>query len=149
MKQLVMKQMVKQTINLATLLGATLALTACAISSQEGPSNMGKPGVVTQDNQENLMSAILNEIGAAKASELSQCKVLPVGQRPCGGPARYLAYSTITSDQATLEMLAQRYNALSAELNEQEGLMSTCEVMPEPTVQLVNGQCTISQSASQ
>lgn len=62
-----------------------------------------------------------------------ECRVLPVGQRSCGGPAGFRAYSSTASDVPALHQAARRHARAQAKLDEAEGAMSTCEVLPEPT----------------
>ncbi|WP_404341589.1 hypothetical protein [Pseudoalteromonas mariniglutinosa] len=41
-----------------------------------------------------------------------QCKVLEVGERACGGPSRYLVYSTLHTQQQQAEQLAKQVTNL-------------------------------------
>ena len=119
-----------------TLLGACL-LAACNNEQMTRESNQNDT-VPDEVNIEaataDTMAALLNEIrataGVARAENPDQCKLLPVGQRPCGGPERFILYSTAVADEAKLNDLAQRYNAMAAQRNEEEGLMGTCEFLP-------------------
>ncbi|HEA17687.1 MAG TPA: hypothetical protein ENH88_14850 [Pseudoalteromonas prydzensis] len=59
-----------------------------------------------------------------------QCKVLEVGQRACGGPSRYMVYSTLNTEQEKAEQLAQQINALEADNNKSNGLTDCLPVLP-------------------
>src|SRR5688572_25816000 len=40
----------------------------------------------------------------------NQCKAVGIGKMHCGGPSRYLNYSTKTVDEADLDVLVSEYN---------------------------------------
>ena len=90
---------------------------------------------------EEARARIDSAIGGAEASTLSQCALVAVGARPCGGPRAYLAYSNAVTDSAALVALAAVYERLDRERNEAEGLVSTCELMEPPDLALENGRC--------
>jgi hypothetical protein len=76
------------------------------------------------------------------ASSLSDCRLLPLGNAPCGGPAFYHVYSVRSSNTGALETLAAEHRELASTLNQSEEVMGICAVTPEPTLVLANGQCT-------
>lgn len=90
---------------------------------------------------EEVALAIDREVGNADASSLNQCRLIPIGDKPCGGPWGYLVYSTEESDVATIESLVEKYNKLDRIRNEKEGRMSTCDVATEPELTLTEGAC--------
>ena len=90
---------------------------------------------------EEARARIDSAIGGAEASALSQCALIPVGARPCGGPRAYLAYSTAETDSAALAALVAVYDRMDSERNEAQGLVSTCELMMPPDLALEAGRC--------
>lgn len=88
-----------------------------------------------------MNNAIRSMVGVAAATDLSQCRMLEVGARPCGGPEYYIAYSTENVDQDTIETMAAEYTELRRWLNEEQQMMGTCEVIPEPKLSLQGGVC--------
>ena len=86
-------------------------------------------------------------IGAAAADHSAQCKIVGVGQKPCGGPAFYLPYSTKDVDEAKLLSQIEAYNQLAKAHNERSGMMSDCAIVPVPQVALVGGFCKIGAGA--
>ena len=108
--------------------------------SREG----GAEAQVTPPSPQTLEEArarIDSAIGGAAASTLSQCALVAVGARPCGGPREYLAYSTAETDSSALATLAAVYERMDRERNEAQGLVSTCELMQPPDLVLENGRC--------
>ena len=90
-----------------------------------------------------LRREVLALIADKSADNVQQCLVLPLGHKPCGGPAEYVAVSTKGKDQAALLKKLEAYNQAAEAENLRLGRMSDCAVVPKPQVQLVNGQCTL------
>jgi len=90
-----------------------------------------------------LRREVLALIADKGADNVQQCLVLPLGHKPCGGPAEYVAVSTKGKDQAALLKKLEAYNQAAEAENLRLGRMSDCAVVPKPQVQLVNGQCTL------
>jgi hypothetical protein len=71
-------------------------------------------------------------IGDAACDTDAQCRTVGIGLKPCGGPAAYRAWSTLRTDEKTLQA------AVTAQADTQrreqiiEGRVSTCEVVPDP-----------------
>jgi hypothetical protein len=116
---------------------ASLVAGACA----QPPAAADPPGSVREQ--------ITAEIGDARCSETAQCRTLPLASRPCGGPERYLAWSSARSDGARLAALAERDAAERRAANEQSGLASTCEFRPDPGAQCVASRCVLRASPRQ
>lgn len=81
-------------------------------------------------------------IGEPKATDINSCKLLEVGQKACGGPQRYIVYSSESiSNEKRLIDLVRRYNQLTLEHSQDK--VSTCEFVSRPEVRLVNGMCKV------
>lgn len=99
------------------------------------------PEIQQDMNLEEISIEINAEVGDANAEDLSQCNILPIGAKPCGGPWGYLVYSTQESNTARLKTLIERYDKLDEIRNKEEGRNSTCDVSSPPELELRNGQC--------
>ena len=75
---------------------------------------------------------VRTRIGPAVCSVDSDCRALPMGARPCGGPSGYLPYSIRGTDEGPLARLSADHRKLSEELNLQRQAVGTCEVAAEP-----------------
>jgi hypothetical protein len=115
----------------AGLAACTLGLAATSFAA--GPA----------DELAALRAEILALIGGAPCANLVHCRALPLGRRPCGGPAEYVAYSSFLSDRALLEAKAYEYTFLYEEQASREPLAGTCVVLPEPRLQCVDRRCRI------
>ncbi|MFN0316475.1 MAG: hypothetical protein ACKVQA_15745 [Burkholderiales bacterium] len=84
---------------------------------------------------------ILSLIGQAPCRNIVHCRLLPLGRRPCGGPAEYLAYSSGFSDRTALETKASEYAFLLEEI--QSGQVGACVVLPEPQAVCIDNRCRV------
>ncbi|KFZ31379.1 hypothetical protein IDSA_01265 [Pseudidiomarina salinarum] len=80
-------------------------------------------------------------VGVPYADDLSQCRLIAVGSRPCGGPEYYLPYSTKSVDPDVIEPLVNSYTELQSWFHEEHQVMGTCEVVPEPNLTINDGIC--------
>lgn len=63
----------------------------------------------------------------------SECTVLPIGARACGGPGGYTAYAISSSNSDEIHSLAQLTTTLQRKYNEQNQIMSICSIVPQPS----------------
>ncbi|MDP4536998.1 hypothetical protein Q3O60_12420 [Alkalimonas collagenimarina] len=96
-----------------------------------------------------MRSEIMAMIGDAKADDVSQCRVIGFGHKPCGGPAEYIAYSVKSSNETVLQQKINSYNKAAEAENIRLGRMSDCAIVPEPQVSLVDGQCKLTGTSKQ
>ena len=96
-----------------------------------------------QNSLQAMRAEILALVGDAKADDVSQCRVVGFGSKPCGGPASYIAVSVKDGNESVIMALINKYNAAAKAENERLGLMSNCAVVPKPAVVLENGVCTL------
>ena len=115
------------------------AAPAAAASAGEGRAAVGAPprAPAAPDPTIEQRAEILRLIGLASCRDDSQCRALPVGSKPCGGPETYLAWSVAATQVGQLEALAGRYKEARAARNQRLGMMSDCAVVPEPAVRCV------------
>ena len=92
-----------------------------------------------------VRAAMLSAIGDAPCARSEQCRAVPVGAKPCGGPRGYLAYSVTTTDSARLATIVGEYTRLDAENNRRTGAISDCSITPRPPVACTAGRCVLSR----
>ncbi|RSZ56905.1 hypothetical protein HF313_05465 [Massilia atriviolacea] len=90
-----------------------------------------------------LGERITAEIGDAACDNASQCRTLPVGSKPCGGPAGFLPWSAKRSNGELLARLAADQAAEEKKQNEKSGMMSTCSVEQDPGATCTAGKCVL------
>ena len=110
-----------------------------------GPGSAAAPAVPAQGGTLDQIRAL---IGNASCSDASQCRVLPIGARPCGGPEGYLAYSTSSAPEDQLLALAERHKQERARVHAESGVLSDCRVMPAPSAVCIAGTCQLAKPNS-
>jgi hypothetical protein len=116
---------------LAFVLSLLLLLTVRPAGSQQSDAQ----------RLEALRRMIEQEIGIPNANDPTQCKLIPFGSKPCGGPWGYLVYSTLKTDQSRLKQLVSDFNQLQKKMNEEGKILSDCAIAPEPKLEFADGVC--------
>jgi len=133
-----------------------LACTACATRA-DGPSPnqpptaqaaAPAPSAPSAPASGDTLARIHALVGKAECTSDSQCQVLPIGARACGGPAGHLAYSTAHADATELQALAERYRADQQAGNQRSGMVSTCRMLPTPVVSCRANTCQLGEAAA-
>lgn len=137
---------------------AILLLLACAACTTraDGPAANPAPlpvaGAAAAQPATPAPSATLAQlqalVGKAECSSDSQCQVLPVGAKACGGPASYLAWSTANTDAGAVQALAERYRSEQQASNESSGRVSNCRVLPVPAAACRANTCQLTEAAA-
>jgi hypothetical protein len=115
-------------------LSLLVVLAGCAAPDRAQPSAAG---------QSDTLARIHALIGTPGCSADSQCRSLAVGERPCGGPESYLAYSTARATDAELQALGASYRAERRKANAEAGRVSDCRFMPDPGALCRAGTCVL------
>lgn len=102
-----------------------------------------------------IITTKINNTINTEASDLSQCKVLPVGKNACGKTAGYIIYSVETTDMNRYNSLVATREKVSAIttpvskllrwlLTDDSDLLyiSTCDLEMPPAIEIVDGKCT-------
>ncbi|MGX5913540.1 hypothetical protein ACR0ST_02225 [Aliidiomarina sp. Khilg15.8] len=103
-----------------------------------------------ETQREDLAKSIQGRLTTA-ANDIAHCALLEYGHRPCGGPQSYLPYSTqemSAEERKQLLLDTERYNKLVQQINAKKGMMGTCEVLPKPQLELIDGECTTTGRSS-
>lgn len=81
-------------------------------------------------------------VDSGVCSENSDCDYIAFGSKACGGPKKYLVFST----SINVELLQQKvatYNALENSFNKKWGIISDCSVPTPPlNATCIAGKCT-------
>lgn len=101
---------------------------------------------VESSQPKDLYSQIQQTISIEGCSSSADCALLAVGNKPCGGPEAYLAYSKNNTDVAKLEDLGQQYSEQRKKYNQVNQVMGICVVTPKPGVSCVRNQCLTNSS---
>lgn len=126
-----------------------LACTACATRA-DGPSatQVPAPAEAAAPASPGSLGWIQTLIGKAECTSDSQCQVLPIGAKACGGPASHLAYSTAHTNTAELQALAERYREEQQAGNQRSGMVSNCRMLPTPVASCRANTCRLGEAAA-
>lgn len=93
-----------------------------------------------------VLALIRAEVGDALCESDQQCKTLAVGEKDCGGPEYWLAWSTKLSQGETLKARATELAGMQRRRNEASGSRSNCRFMPDPGAICVAKRCVLKTS---
>lgn len=113
----------------ATVCAWALCAAACAAPSATDP----------------MQAALERLIGDAACDHDSQCRTLPVGHSACGGPERWLPWSTKVTDEARLRELLVRPVGGNLPPPARPQGYSICVVLPDPGAVCQAGRCVLRQ----
>ena len=103
----------------------------------------GRSQPADSERLEELRRMIDREIGVPYADEPTQCKLIPFGSKPCGGPWGFLVYSTLKTDETRLKQLISEFNQLQKKMNEEGKILSDCALAPEPKLEFLGRRCSV------
>lgn len=96
------------------------------------------PSQASDSDMEGLIEQLA---GDRRCEQTSDCRVIGVGSKECGGPRRYLIYSLPAPAENELKAKVAALNELDRELHEELGTVSDCTVVEPPIVACVDGYC--------
>ena len=117
-----------------------LLLTASACGSAPKQDAAPAPG------NAGLLAQIQAEVGAAACDSTQQCQTIAIGAKACGGPERYLAWSSKDNDGKKLKALAQAQAEASRKQQQADGMMSTCSIVTDPGATCEAGRCVLQKN---
>lgn len=115
---------------------ATARLAAPAAPADAGPQATA------------LATQLQQAIGDAACSTDAQCHTIAWGTKACGGPERWVAWSSMKSDAGTVQQLAERYGAARRADHLRTGGMSTCSIVADPGARCVAQHCALTTEAA-
>lgn len=128
-----------------TLSIASVVMLAITVSSCGARSSTPSLGDVTDPSLDSIRVAIRALTGDRACSDVSQCRSVAFGSKPCGGPWSYLVYSTVVTDSNMLARMVSEYNAYEAQENERLGRSSDCQMVVDPRLDCVQNRCAAVQ----
>ncbi len=123
----------------AALLLALLFGVIAGCGANRGDSDFGQAPTESLDT---LRATALELIGEPVCENVSQCRSIAFGSKPCGGPWSYVAYSTQATDSAKLAAAVAEYNGREAQLNRELGRASDCRFVGPPKLACVASRCS-------
>jgi len=130
-------------LNKFLLLGAIAGLMSLTQSCSQANSEN-----TTKASPQDLYAQIQQVASTEGCSTSADCGLLPIGNKPCGGPEAYMAYSKNNSDVDALKKMGQQYADMREQYNKDNQMMGTCQVTPKPNVSCIRNQCVASEQST-
>ena len=123
------------TLRAAAWLGAAvLGLAACQAPTEAAPAVA---------DEAKLLARIRSAIGDARCDSDAACRTLPIGEKACGGPEQWWAYSARSAQADKLPGWALESAALARQRNASSGMVSNCQFNADPGAVCLAGRCTL------
>jgi hypothetical protein len=103
-------------------------LIALLVASCELATN--EPLLVSEEELINTQAEIIRIAESVPCTNASEWKFTPMGNKACGGPARYIAYHQ--SVEREILDLVNRFTALQKAYNEKNNVISDCLLVGPP-----------------
>ncbi|QBC42845.1 hypothetical protein [Iodobacter fluviatilis] len=94
------------------------------------------------------LTALKKEVGRAGCEQDSQCRVLALGLKSCGGPELYWPWSVAEGNADKIGFLAKQYAEARAEQIKNSGELSDCSVVSHPAVVCSKKQCVLKSESA-
>ncbi len=101
----------------------SLFVVSCEIATTE-------PILVTAEELLSAQAEIIRLAESVPCTNASEWKFTPMGNKACGGPARYIAYHQ--SVERELLDLVERFTSLQKTYNEKNNVISDCMLVGPP-----------------
>ena len=131
------RPLLPRLVRLAT---ASLLLLSAACGTAQSPPAAEVTGAA---GTAALWQRIQAETANAGCDNDSQCHSIGIGSKACGGPERYLAWSSKTTDGAALTALVNRHSAARRADDVRESMMSTCSLVSDPGAVCRANRCVL------
>ncbi|MBB5606034.1 MULTISPECIES: hypothetical protein [unclassified Janthinobacterium] len=115
-----------------------LATSACSAPAQDANAP-----ATPAPSQASLLEQIKTEVGNAACDSTEQCQTIAIGAKACGGPERYLAWSSKSNDGKKIKALAYAQAEASRRQQQNDGMLSTCSIITDPGASCVAGRCEL------
>lgn len=117
-----------------------LAASACG-NAPSATAAAPAAGAPTANKAEALWKKIQAANADTSCDSQAQCHTIGFGSKACGGPERYMAWSSKNSDGAALKALIDQHAAARRADDAREQMMSTCSLVSDPGATCRAGQC--------
>lgn len=109
------------------------ALAACSGCSGAPPA--APPG--------DTLARLRTLVADPACTDDSQCRTVPLGHTPCGGPEGYLPWSSVRAAADEVRALGERYRLERQAANSAAGRVGACRFSPDPGALCRAGTCQL------
>jgi hypothetical protein len=90
-----------------------------------------------------VLARINAEIDHGICSSDADCTTIPIGEKACGGPERWLACTRESAPKPALQALLGKLITLQKTRNAQSGMSSNCQISPDPGAMCRANRCVL------
>lgn len=94
------------------------------------------------------LANLMAEIKTQNCQQDSDCALIGIGAKPCGGPDSYTVYSKKSSDVAKVTNLADIYQQQMEQYYKDNAIMGICVVAQKPSIACQNNRCVLTENDS-
>ncbi|MRX28616.1 hypothetical protein [Kangiella sp. HZ709] len=131
----------KKVLSIFNVSIISLLLVACPNESNSGKSEKIANYGATQDGLKSMHNDIYELIKDKSCQQDSDCGVVGLGARACGGPDSYAVYSKANIDAEQLQSMTKQLESLHKTYNQENQIMSICMMEPKPGFACIDNQC--------
>lgn len=137
------KQGIKILLLATFLIGSTMSCTSESVSTDCTPTSV-ITDKASKEEDNVVLAKLFKEIDDLSKSRTcdnaGQWLFAPIGEKACGGPSGYIAYSS-QIDVACFLKKVEHYTAQTKKFNAKHGVMSDCSITASPkSVSCENGK---------
>lgn len=92
------------------------------------------------------LKAEVRALAKPKCATATQCRAVPLGSAPCGGPTEFVVTCAAAPDFKALEAKAKAASDAERIQNEKNQRMSVCTALSPPALKLEAGACAAAAS---
>jgi hypothetical protein len=122
------------------------ACSACSSGAQTEPQSataLNEASAAKAQPATDTLARIQALVGTPSCTGDAQCHTLAIGAKACGGPERYLAWSSAHTSETELRSLGEAYQEERRAANTASGMMSTCSFLADPGAVCKAGSCQL------
>ena len=127
--------------------GRLLLVIALALPGLGACQAQHSAATVSEAAEDDLVARIRSAIGDAGCTGDAQCRTLAIGEKACGGPQSWLAWSAASTASAPLQAWASELAALARRRNQVSGRVSNCQYNADPGAVCEARRCVLRGSA--
>jgi hypothetical protein len=109
--------------------------------SDSAATAQSKVSITDIDEQTTQVTATLSS--SLSCNDDSDCVVLPVGAKACGGPVMYQVASQLNPEFAQALQMIATLKDMQTQYNTQNGIVSDCRIVSQPSYQCESHACRL------
>lgn len=138
----------KHTFQLIVIFTISLFLLGCPDETNSNQPTQKKQTPISLAELSKLQRDISQLISNKSCNSSSDCKLVALGARACGGPETYEVYSKLHTNEKKLSELASQLEELQKAYNEKNQVASICMMEPKPSFSCSQNICKKSSASN-